>query len=713
MSPDDPWGGFADAPPQKADPWASFSDAPPQPKQEPDQPKDEGLLAGFGYALTGLAGNLVAGAQRTSPIVKNLEGGSNYMPLGEMKQADSGPIYVGPDGKWVPFDPAQHVVLNDPKSGKPTIYARSEKTDEGVLPSAGRVLGIGALAPSNIGLTAAAGAPSRAQALLKDFADVGVDPTLPAVSQSRTAQIAQNTLRETPGAAGAVENRAKQAVAQTGEAAERLAGDYGAATNEKQAGDIIQEAVQNFANKARPKTGALTADQAIAAPTRATSISQKAGALFDRVGSYFRPDDQIDLTNTLSALKGPVDRFPTNPELGKLITNPKLRQYFEVLAPREKEIPGVAPAPFDETGMSFLDTEAPGLGSARSQSMAASARSRYGEPMSSEPALPTGAEPRWGFDADGKIAPSRPAQTVTTGGTLTFPEVKELRSTIGRMLDGSSLVSDIPRGDLKSVYGALSRDLEAAAADKGQAALTAFRRANGYYTAAMDRVDQLEGLLGKSSEGAYGAVLRAAQDGTRGDISKLWSVRRAMPDDQWGNIAATTLRTMGKPTAGAAGDADFSVSTFLTNYSKLSDAGKNVIFNSTDMGPLRAQLDKLVNVVGAQKNVARLANTSGTGRVTIAGLLGAAFVNHPVTAALTLAGGNIGARAMMNPGFVRWLYAGPKTMDLAPWVANLSRLDQLATNDAALKPVAQYLRQSLEPMLSHAESEDPNRRNRP
>lgn len=101
----------------------------------------------------GMAEGLSAAMQKTSPIVRQIGGQLNYQPLGEAVPADQNdlgkPAYaVG--GQWQPIDPTQHVVLNDPMTGKPSVFRRSPETDENTALSLGRMLGFGMLAPSDV-----------------------------------------------------------------------------------------------------------------------------------------------------------------------------------------------------------------------------------------------------------------------------------------------------------------------------------------------------------------------------------------------------------------------------------------------------------------------------------------------------------------------------------------------------------------------------------
>lgn len=107
----------------------------------------------IGQALRGVVPNLAEGLsaafQRTSPVV-NTTGEFAYTPLGEAGPLDSGGIgWIDQSGAHK-ADPSRHVILNDPNTGKPTVFLRGPKTDENVLQSLGRLLGFGAMAPSTL-----------------------------------------------------------------------------------------------------------------------------------------------------------------------------------------------------------------------------------------------------------------------------------------------------------------------------------------------------------------------------------------------------------------------------------------------------------------------------------------------------------------------------------------------------------------------------------
>jgi hypothetical protein len=87
-----------------------------------------------------------AAAQRTTPVIQaqapNLLGPATADELGNVG-------YKDPSGQFVPTDRNKHVVLLDPADNTPKVYARTEKTEEGALASAGHMLGT-MMGPGNI-----------------------------------------------------------------------------------------------------------------------------------------------------------------------------------------------------------------------------------------------------------------------------------------------------------------------------------------------------------------------------------------------------------------------------------------------------------------------------------------------------------------------------------------------------------------------------------
>ena len=168
-----------------------------------------------------------------------------------------------------------------------------------------------------------------------------------------------------------------------------------------------------------------------------------------------------------------------------------------------------------------------------------------------------------------------------------------------------------------------------------------------------------------------------ATEGSQRGGSRLWALRKNFTNDEWDTVAATVIDQLGKAPAHLRGAAelggaahDFSASTFLTNWNKLSPEAKMALFSRryTDM---RRSLDNLVKAMDAAKNTQRMSNPSGTARQLLtvgqgAAAATAAFTGNIPTAVAILAGPWISGRMMTSPTFIRLLTGFAKTADKGP-----------------------------------------------
>jgi hypothetical protein len=332
--------------------------------------------------------------------------------------------------------------------------------------------------------------------------------------------------------------------------------------------------------------------------TRQT-FPQQAGSLYSTFDSLMQGVGQVPLTNTMKTLGAPMARFPSSPELGAALTNPKLQSLSDTLT--------------------------------------------------------------------------------KAGGTLTFPELQELRSAIGRSISDPTLINDIPRSDLKNVYRGISADLESAAANQSPEALDAFQRANQFYGDQVKTIDALSPLLSGSPEQSFAKINQAAGSTAGANVALLRQAQSVMPADDWNNVGAAVIRRLGEPPPSAqnALQTPFSASSFATNWNKLSDAAKDVLFGPDTAGSNRSDLEALARVAQAQKNVAGLANTSQSAGHLILGGAGALLgervfedpgmlLSHLGAAVGGAVGARLNAQALMSPGFARWLYQMPANYAQAP-----------------------------------------------
>lgn len=298
---------------------------------------------------------------------------------------------------------------------------------------------------------------------------------------------------------------------------------------------------------------------------------------------------------------------------------------------------------------------------------------------------------------------------VGKSNTLPYTAVKQLRSKVGRMLSNPELVSDLPRAELKKLYGSLSDDMGAAAKASGPLAFNAFTRANNYYRSGMERIDgTLERIASKANPED---VFRAATGGAKEGASTLRAIRKSVEPDDWDVVAGTVLKRLGRAKPRYQDDLGekFSVDTFLTNWNSMSREAKSSLFGGTRYGRMQADLDSIAKTASAIRDkYAVVSNTSGTGRalanigaMTTAGstfltgmLTGDAVlaVGGPATVA-ALAGLSAGsAKLMTSPKFVNFLASTTKVPmhRLPSYVARLTQNMQFE-DDETKAALSEYL----------------------
>lgn len=589
------------------------------PKAYAREPGGSGGQGGvFGPAAdvaAGLWGQFVAGVQGTSPVVQSMTGKMNYQKLGSFDPGSELGLqgwFEDDAGKPRYLDTSAMVVLLDPESGGYSVYARSPETDESLLPSLGRVLGLGAmtaaptrlpgLVKTNEGMIPWLGRVASVPQLEKlgevrlnaaveaarTYQRAGVPETMGGVG-GRGMKIVHNAARQFPPTAGAVHKADVRSINTTGTKLAALGEKLGTASTPQRAGAELRRGAQEFM----------------------TNFDAKADELYKALDAAVPGNTIVRMSSTIRYLQKVGTRF-NEPQLVEEFTDPKIKKWAAAIA--------------------------------------------------------------------------------RGGGVMTWNDVRQLRTEIGKLLRKPVIREDFDRGQLEAFYAALSEDLGTTA--KGVGAGRIFERADGYYSAGLKRINgALKEILKPDATGedAYAALMRAAQEGVKGDRGKLLAIQRSMPADEWGDVAATILQELGKPRAGqAGGDMAFSPSTFLTRYAGLSDEAKTVLFSKQGNHQLRQALDDLVKVAGYQKEVEKLANTSNTGGVVTTGGLFAGALAAPVTTILSALGANLGARALFSPGMVRWM-AGASRIQPKQWPKALNNLSLLARNDPELRQFATAL----------------------
>lgn len=275
------------------------------------------------------------------------------------------------------------------------------------------------------------------------------------------------------------------------------------------------------------------------------------------------------------------------------------------------------------------------------------------------------------------------------GGTMPYEAVKRLRSQLGEMIGDSALSPDTPTRQLRKLYGAMSDDLSQAAIATGdKRVIQAASRANNYYRAGMQRVDDIERVVDRA--GGPEAVYKALFNNSREGGTTLRKVMQSLDGPAQRDLAATTLRRLGRANPSAQDELGevFSPETYLTNWSRMAPEAKRALFDRFGPG-FSKDLDAIAaSAAKVRATNQTLPNPSGSavaaGQTTAFGSVAfSLFSGNPayaVGAGATIGGANIAARALTNPGVVKWL-AQTTRVPAAALPSQLAILASMAKKD--------------------------------
>lgn len=297
-----------------------------------------------------------------------------------------------------------------------------------------------------------------------------------------------------------------------------------------------------------------------------------------------------------------------------------------------------------------------------------------------------------------EMAKNLTADLQTNKGQVPFEAMRALRSKVGSMLD-NSLVTGIPGGELKKIYGALSQDLEAAANQAG--AGKEFARQNNYYRARMGRVEEvLDRVIGKGKQPED--IFKTLNPTDPDQANKVRAVMRSLEPAERQVVSEAVANRLGRATPGKQNEFGevFSSETFLTNWNKLSPGAKVQFFPDP---PLRENIEKIAkaaSMIRTSKGI--YANPSGTAGSFVAYSVYSAPIISVATgsvAPLAAAGGAassayVGAKMLTNPKVVKWLATpiNPQNDKQATMhLAQLGVIYNQTKDDALKKEIASFV----------------------
>lgn len=198
-----------------------------------------------------------------------------------------------------------------------------------------------------------------------------------------------------------------------------------------------------------------------------------------------------------------------------------------------------------------------------------------------------------------------------------------------------------------------------------------------------------KGSAPRSGEQIIGAIEQAG----RGNSARLGDFMKVLPAEDAALIRGTIIDRLGRASAGQQDEtgAAFSLNTFLTNWSKMSDRAKTTMFG----GEARAALNDLAKVASARRDSGRYVNFSNTGSVAgniASGAALAGSVTNPSTLILFGIDGLTGT-LLASPRVARWLAKMPENPRAQR--AHINNLSKIAAAEPAIAADALGLQQQL------------------
>jgi hypothetical protein len=277
----------------------------------------------------------------------------------------------------------------------------------------------------------------------------------------------------------------------------------------------------------------------------------------------------------------------------------------------------------------------------------------------------------------------RVRQALDTPDGLNYQGIKDLRTSVGEILDNPSLLpADMSEAELRRIYGSLTADLKnAVSRSGGEKASQAFEAANQLAAKTAREREGLQKVLGRdiSDERLFDRVTAMAGGNSRADRVSLARVKGAVGDDTWKEISSGVISRLGRDA-----DGNFSPDRFISGYGKISPEGKQALFGK---GELASSLDDIAAVSRRFKQMNQYANPSGTGQTVIGGALIPGLYAEPMTTISTVVGSRLLSSALAKPVSAKALAAYSRAYSAhatTPSNASLRALENTSRAVAAL-----------------------------
>jgi hypothetical protein len=272
--------------------------------------------------------------------------------------------------------------------------------------------------------------------------------------------------------------------------------------------------------------------------------------------------------------------------------------------------------------------------------------------------------------------------------SLSVEAMRRLRTNVRHEAQVEGLRGTDYQRRANQVLDALSEDI---ASQLPEEAAAAFRRADQQWRDRLEVIDEvMSEVIGQDGDRSAEKVAQRLTNMSRGDSRNFGRFLDSVGDREAGVIRASLIDELGRAAPGqqnAAGNA-FSLETFLTNWNKLPERSRELLFR----GESREHMQDLALIAERARASRSFTNTSSTA--------GATNVNQAIQnvsaigAYSTLFGSavaeNLTGRLLASPAFARWLARPARD----PGVAR-RRLANIASRSPELAPDISIILQAI------------------
>lgn len=229
-------------------------------------------------------------------------------------------------------------------------------------------------------------------------------------------------------------------------------------------------------------------------------------------------------------------------------------------------------------------------------------------------------------------------------------------------------------------------------------AATAFRNADRQWADRLNVIDDvMSNVLGPRDQRSAEQVAQRLSQMSRSDSGRLKTFIDNATPEEGGIIRGSLIQELGRAPPGqqgAQGDR-FSLSTFLTNWNRLPERSRNIMFR----GDSRSAIEDLATVAEGSREAGKYANRSNTGgAVNTSDLIrGASVASAWGTTGASAILENLTGRLLASPRFARWLAQPP-----ADPGTRLRRLAQIAAREPQLAADIIPIQRALETTVPRA-----------